>query len=90
MCNYGEKGEFFYIILDGKVDCSTVSPIELTDCDEISLINFIIINYKTIYWEKIPRSEEVRELFKKELEQCGLSTDPDCYDPIRAQKALTK
>ena len=90
VCNYGEKGDLFYIILDGQVNVRTVSPVELFDCDATSLINFLIINYKNIYWGKIPRSEEIRGLFKKEVERCGLTTDPEYYDPIRVQKALTK
>ena len=90
MCNYGEKGDLFYIILDGQVDVRTVSPFELTESDATGLINFIIKNYKDIYWEKIPHASEVLRLFKKEMEECGLPLDLESYNPARVHKAITK
>ena len=81
--NYSEKGELFYIILDGQVHVRTVSPVELRDCDATGLINFIIKNYTNIYWDKIPKAAEILDLFTREVARCGLPTDVESYDPAR-------
>ena len=87
--NYSERGELFYIILDGQVYVRTVSPVELRDCDATVLINFIIKNYPNIYWDKVPKAAEILDLFTKEVARCGLPTDLESYDPVKVQKAIT-
>ena len=64
VCHYGDKGENFYIILEGKVDVRTMSPVELDGeaATPEGLISFVLSFYDDIYWTKVINGGEVKEL----------------------------
>ena len=79
MFHYGEKGDLFYIILEGKVEVRTVSPVELDgeSTTPEGLITFIISYWRDIYWAKIPECYTIRELFTRELQRLKVPVDLD-------------
>ena len=50
--NYGDEGNLFYIIIEGKVTIHIPAPEELTQdkCSPEGLITFLIENYENINW----------------------------------------
>ena len=77
--HYGDKGDLFYIILEGKVEVRTVSPVELDgeSTTPEGLITFIISYWKDIYWAKISDSYTIKDMFMNELQRLKVPVDLD-------------
>ena len=58
---YGDRGGFFYIIIDGEVEVRTPSPVELDEesATPEGLLSFIVSFYHDIYWDKVPAGDRV-------------------------------
>ena len=97
----GERGEYFYIILEGSVEVRTPQVINFTGkkASPEAILSFIIDNHEDIIWEAIDRRKGpwIRDLLYEELKRLGVkvkvSKDPSqkdivCFDKAKCHSVL--
>ena len=77
MFKYGDPGNHFYIVVQGKVNVRVPLPVQLEDDEAtpISLLYFIIENYDDIYWKSIERKASIQEMIQQELRENSIRVD---------------
>jgi len=86
---FGDRGQLFYIIIDGEVDIRTPAPIELQD-DQLTpegLLVFCLTYFNDVNWQSITNGEKVKQRIIKELQNhtvAVLDSKFNTQDAIRA------
>ena len=91
--HYGDQGDLFYIILDGKVEVRIVAPVELDgeDTTPCGLMSFLANFFQDIYWQKVSEEHAVRELFENEMHRLKVNYDDDGnFDNLRMLDLLER
>ena len=59
---FGDKGEIFYVILDGEVEIIVPEPIELvgSDASPVGILNFVVNYFEDIFWENLDNGSRIQ------------------------------
>ena len=70
---YGDRGQRFYIILSGCVEIIVPEGIKLmkNESEPDGILDFVIQNHDSIYWEGIQGGIRMREKFYQEVKDVG-------------------
>lgn len=64
--NFGDPGYYFYVILKGTVGIKIPLPVE-QNWDIKEFIDFLALNYKDVWWQKMENSEELKAKAEQQL-----------------------
>ena len=59
---YGDRGDFFYIILSGEVELKTPAPVELTgkQATPAGILSFFVNFFEDILWQNFDRGYHIK------------------------------
>lgn len=72
--SYGDRGELFYIIIQGQVSIRTPQPVELEaeNTSAEGLISFLISYFEDMFWEQIENGERMKKAILDEFKRQDL------------------
>lgn len=89
---FGDRGQLFYIIIDGEVDIRTPAPIELQD-DQLTpegLLVFCLTYFNDVNWQSITNGEKVKQRIIKELQNHTVAVVDSKFNTQDAIRALDR
>ena len=86
--NYGDKGDFYYILLTGEVVVKTPSPFVLQDSQftPIALLTFLINFFEDVMWKTVHNGDYIRDLLIDAFQKVGYDVKQN--EKIPAEKVL--
>ena len=89
---YGDRGEDFYIILEGEVELKTPAPVELTGkkATPTGILSFFVNCFEDILWSSLDRGEQLKQMLVDEITALGVPIKNEKFDKIRCLKSFDR
>jgi len=87
---FGDRGQLFYIIIDGEIEIRTPAPVELENeqATPEGILVFCITYFNEIYWDKMLNGDKIQSKILNELEMLQITVTNKSFDKDKALKAL--